>query len=59
MDYLKFGAPLQLILWIATTVVLSLRIEWWWSWVVTAGCFVLAVIFMEALNCYMRCSKTK
>jgi len=59
VDYLKFGAPLQLILWIATTVVLSLSIEWWWSWVVTAGFFILAALFMETLNCYLRRSRTK
>ncbi|CAB9507029.1 Sodium/sulfate cotransporter [Seminavis robusta] len=43
-DFLVIGTPLQLGLWILTTVLLGTPSNWWLSWVVTFAAFLLVVI---------------
>jgi len=38
-DFLMFGTPMQIVLWIGTTIFLVVE-EWWWCWV---GSFALLV----------------
>lgn len=43
-DFLRLGTPLQLILWILTTLMLGTPSTWWLSWVTTFGAFFLVVV---------------
>eukprot|EP00956_Cyclotella_meneghiniana_P028098 scaffold64738_cov66-Cyclotella_meneghiniana.AAC.3 len=46
-DFLRFGTPMQLVLWILTTVILSNTSRLWYiSWIWTFGVFCLAVIIL-------------
>lgn len=36
-DFLLMGGPLQLMLWVATTAILSTKQHWWISWLVSFG----------------------
>ena len=53
-DFLKIGTPMQLILWIFTTVILTNPLGVWWpSWVATFVCFVAVattLVFPAALR---------
>jgi di/tricarboxylate transporter len=50
IDYLTFGAPLLLILWIVTSLLLSIKVSWYWSWVVSMGCFIISYFLMAVIN---------
>jgi di/tricarboxylate transporter len=41
-DFLLMGGPLQLLLWIVTTAILSTTLPWWISWLVTSALFIAA-----------------
>jgi len=56
IDYIRFGCPLQLILWIGTVVVLSVKVAWYWSWVISAGCYFASVLLMIVVG---RCHRRK
>ena len=44
-DFLYIGTPMQLILWILTTVILSnTTAPWWLSWIWTFGVFLLVCL---------------
>ncbi|KAL7425464.1 hypothetical protein ACHAXM_000027 [Skeletonema potamos] len=44
VDFLKIGTPLQLILWIFTTLILTNPLGVWWpSWVGTGVMFIIVV----------------
>jgi len=46
-DFLKIGTPMQLILWIFTTVILTNPLGVWWpSWIGTFAVFILAVVIL-------------
>ncbi len=47
VDFLKIGTPMQLILWIFTTLILSNPLGVWWpSWVGTGVIFIVAVVML-------------
>jgi di/tricarboxylate transporter len=52
-DFLIFGTPMQLILWIFTTALLSVSFGGWWlSWVVTGILFIaVAAIMIVSCSC--------
>merc|ERR1712194_205232 len=39
-DFLKFGTPLQIVLWIYTTSLLTLHKQWWISWIASVSILV-------------------
>jgi len=43
LDFLAFGTPLQIILWIFTTLLLASPFQWWLSWGATFAAFVVVV----------------
>ena len=46
-DFLKIGTPMQLILWIFTTLILTNPSGLWWlSWVGTFIAFILVLAFL-------------
>ena len=46
-DFLKIGTPMQLILWIFTTVILANPLGVWWpSWIGTLAVFIISVVIL-------------
>ncbi|KAK1746244.1 hypothetical protein QTG54_002851 [Skeletonema marinoi] len=46
-DFLKIGTPMQLILWIFTTLILTNPLGVWWpSWLGTFAVFILVVVIL-------------
>ena len=44
-DFVYMGTPMQLILWILTTIILTnTSVDWWISWLWTAGVFFLVCL---------------
>lgn len=60
-DFLMIGTPMQLILWILTTVILTnTTMAWWISWVWTFCVFVgVCLIFVFPSHVKSLCNKTK
>ena len=48
IDYLKIGAPLQIVLWLVSTWVLSVSSLWYVSWVISI--IVLIVVALGRLG---------
>lgn len=45
-DYMSFGTPLQLVLWIFSTLILSLtETVWYWIWIGSAAFFIVVATF--------------
>lgn len=42
-DFLLIGAPMQVLLWIVSVVVVSTASNWWISWIITSVIFMLVV----------------
>jgi len=46
MDFIKIGTPLQIVLWIISIVLLSVKMPFYISWVATASILLLTVIIL-------------
>jgi len=42
-DFLRFGSPMQLLLWILSVLYLSVFKFWYISWTVTGACLVVVI----------------
>jgi hypothetical protein len=51
MDYLRFGAPMQLLLWLSSTAMISASSPdaWYISWIITVIAFVV-IVFLRLLG---------
>lgn len=46
MDFVKFGGPMQIVLWVFTTAMLSISMPWYLSWI-AAGVILLLVVALQ------------
>jgi di/tricarboxylate transporter len=44
LDFLKFGTPMQIVLWIGSVLFMVVE-QWWWCWLGTAGLLALVLFF--------------